>query len=68
MDTNEFCRAERHGYTDPSAETAQARVRGTRRYSAPRILVLGDVRGTVLGGSPGVGDSGPGGTVRKPPG
>lgn len=32
-----------------------------RRYVPPTLTVLGDMRGLTLGGSPGLGDSGPAG-------
>lgn len=46
----------------PPAEAARQR----KAYSPPRILVDGDVRSFVLGGSMGTGDSGSGGFVQKP--
>lgn len=39
-----------------------------KRYTAPSLMALGDLRTFTLGGSPGVTDSGPNFGNQKPPG
>ena len=39
-----------------------------RQYNPPKLVDFGDVRDVTLGGSPGIGDSGPPVPPLKPPG
>lgn len=52
------------GRSLPFSSAAISRQR--RTYSPPRLIALGDVRSFVLGGSPGIGDSGAEGAQKIP--
>ena len=47
----------------PGTQLARA---GTRLYRSPQLLSYGDLRTLTLGGSPGMGDSGPTVGIRNP--
>jgi hypothetical protein len=56
-----------HNKVDTSAPSDIPSSERKKRYSPPRLVRHGDIRGMTQGGSPGGGDSGSAVTIQNPP-